>query len=81
MKDSIKIFNKKIGERVSKLRKDRGLSQEDLAIMCNKQKQNISRLETGSINPSLFYLYELSMVLNVKISDFFKDDNNDKNDS
>ena len=62
-------FNKEIGKQILKIRKDRGLSQVEFGLICKKSKQNINRLEKGLINPSLFYIYELSTALNVKISD------------
>ncbi|MBK8369759.1 MAG: helix-turn-helix transcriptional regulator [Bacteroidetes bacterium] len=33
-----------------------------------KHKQNINRLEAGAMNPSAYYLYELSKALKVPMS-------------
>ncbi|MBK6984339.1 MAG: helix-turn-helix transcriptional regulator [Bacteroidetes bacterium] len=64
-------FTKKLGKRISKLREERKLSQVDLARLCNKPKQNINRLEAGAINPTAFYLHELSNALKVPIETLF----------
>lgn len=31
----------KVGERIKKLREDKGISQQDLAAMCNFEKGNV----------------------------------------
>lgn len=63
------IFLKKLGERISQLREDKGLNQTQLAYRCGKDKQSINRLEKGNINPSAYYLYQLSIVLDVPVSE------------
>ena len=42
---------KKLGRQIAKLRHAAGLTQDDLAERCSKEKQNISRLETGPGQP------------------------------
>ncbi|MFN4286719.1 MAG: helix-turn-helix domain-containing protein [Lacibacter sp.] len=39
--------------------------------MCLKDRQSLNRLEKGKINPSVFYLLELSLELKVDLKDFF----------
>jgi len=56
-------FTKKLGLRVTELREKQKISQAELGRRCNKHKQNISRLEAGDMNPSAYYLYELSIGL------------------
>lgn len=46
------MINYQIGERIKKLRKARGLSQADFAKRLGVHKGHISRLETGTANPS-----------------------------
>lgn len=65
------VFTEKLGQNIAKLRAERKMTQVQLANKCNKPKQNINRLEAGSINPTAFYLYELSKVLKVPIEKLF----------
>lgn len=58
-----------LGLRIRKLRKEKGLSQSELANMINKDQQSIQRLEKGKINPSIIYLIEIAMGLDSNVSD------------
>ncbi len=64
-------FLKKLGSHIIQLRKQRGLSQSELANKCGKDPQSLERVENGKTNPSSFYLYELSKALNIPIKDLF----------
>lgn len=64
-------FLKKLGKNITKLREKAGLSQTELALRCNKDRQSLNRLEKGRINPSAFYLSEIAAELNIPISVFF----------
>ena len=59
----------KIGERIIKLRTQKGLSQSDLARACNKDRQAIEKIENGRVNPTLYTLLEISEALQVPLSD------------
>ena len=50
---------------IRKIRKRRGLTQEELASECDTHKNIISRLETGKIGLSLTWMETLSKVLKV----------------
>lgn len=66
-------FLKKLGKNIAGLREKAGLSQTDLALRCDKDKQSLNRLEKGRINPSAYYLSEIATELNVplwKLLDF-----------
>jgi len=58
-----------IGSRVKLLRESKGVSQQDLAAICNFEKGNMSRLEAGRTNPTITTLYKISQALEVKITD------------
>jgi putative transcriptional regulator len=60
-------FTKKLGKRITKIREEKKLTQVQLAKLCKKPKQNINRLEAGTINPTAYFLYELSIALKVPI--------------
>ena len=55
----------KFGERVSELRKDRGLKQKDIAIELNVAVSTVSNYETDSHEPDLDNLCKLADMLGV----------------
>jgi transcriptional regulator with XRE-family HTH domain len=61
-----------IGNRIKLLRESKGVSQQDLAAMCNFEKGNMSRLESGRTNPTITTLYKISQALDVKITDLLE---------
>jgi transcriptional regulator with XRE-family HTH domain len=61
-----------IGNRIKLLRESKGVSQQDLAAMCNFEKGNMSRLEAGRTNPTITTLYKISQALDVKITDLLE---------
>lgn len=63
---------KKLGSRIRALRLEKGLSQVELANSIGKDQQSIQRLETGRINPSVYYLLEVSKGLDVDLIDLIK---------
>jgi putative transcriptional regulator len=64
------ILLKNLGERIRKIREEKGITQKELAYSISKDQQSIQRLETGRINPSIFYLYEVASGLDVNIENF-----------
>lgn len=62
-------FLKKVGKRITLLREKKGLSQTELAFRCDKDKQSLNRLEKGKINPSIFYLKEIALELDVSLKE------------
>ncbi len=60
---------KRIGQRVKVLRKQRGLTQDQLAKTSGFKRPNISRLEAGTHVPGLPLLERLAKSLRVNISD------------
>uniref|UniRef100_UPI003217AC0D helix-turn-helix domain-containing protein n=1 Tax=uncultured Draconibacterium sp. TaxID=1573823 RepID=UPI003217AC0D len=59
----------KIGERIRILRESKGITQQNLAAICNFEKANLSRLEAGRTNPTISTLYKISQALKVSISE------------
>lgn len=53
-------FLKKLGRNIARLREEAGLSQTELALRCDKDRQSLNRLEKGRINPSVFYLSQIA---------------------
>ncbi|WP_321289374.1 helix-turn-helix transcriptional regulator [uncultured Sunxiuqinia sp.] len=59
----------KIGERIRFLREQKGISQQNMAAICNFEKANLSRIEAGRTNPTISTLYKISQALETTISD------------
>jgi len=64
---------KKVGKRIQELRLSKGLSQVDLVgkIDGDIDTTNISRIESGRTNPTLYTLYRIANALEVEVKDFF----------
>ncbi len=62
-------LQKKIGQRIIELRKEKGWSQADLARACNKDRQAIEKIENGKVNTTIFSLYEISQALEVSLAE------------
>ena len=58
------------GGGVKQRRKAAGLSQEELALRVGAGQGYISRLEAGTLNPTLETMAELAAVLGITIGDF-----------
>jgi transcriptional regulator with XRE-family HTH domain len=59
-------FKNIVGEKIRSLRKGAGLSQEVLAERCGIFRTYLSRIESGSANPSLVVLVTLAKALDVE---------------
>ena len=60
-------FLKKLGKNIARLREDAGLSQTELALRCDKDRQSLNRLEKGRINPSIYYLSQIAEELKTPV--------------
>ena len=62
---------KVVGKKIQEIRVRKGLSQVDLVglIEGNIDTTNISRIESGRTNPTLYNLYRISQALNVTLVD------------
>lgn len=63
----------KIGKRIEKTRRKKGLSQDDLAHIADMDRSHLAKLEEGKINPSIRSLHKLARKLKVRIASFLKD--------
>lgn len=66
-----KLSQEKLSEIVRSLRKEKGLTQADLAKSCGINRSIISRLELSDYKPSLDQLEALAEVLGFEIGDLF----------
>jgi transcriptional regulator with XRE-family HTH domain len=62
-------IQKRFGERVRELRKQKGLSQEALALVCDLDRTYIGGVERGERNISLVNIYKIAEALGVKASE------------
>ncbi len=62
----------KFGNQVKKIRLEKGLSQEALALEADLDRTYIPSIEKGKRNVSLEVIYKLAKALNIDIADFFK---------
>ena len=62
-------FQKKLGKNIARIREEAGISQAELALRCDKDKQSLNRLEKGRINPSVYYLLEIARELKVPVKE------------
>lgn len=63
----------KIGERIRNLRLASDLTQEELAERADLAKSFISQLERDQVSISVDNLLEILRVMNVRVSDFFRE--------
>ena len=59
----------KINEKIMKLRKKAGLSQEELAEKLSVTRQTVSKWELGTINPKMDKIQEMSKIFNVTLEE------------
>jgi transcriptional regulator with XRE-family HTH domain len=71
---NIKLSQKQIGQRITKLRKMKGLSQEDLAKNIKISRPSLAQIELGNRSVDIFELQKLSLVLEFSLDDFMSKD-------
>jgi transcriptional regulator with XRE-family HTH domain len=64
-------IKKKFGNNLKRLRREKGISQESLALSANLDRTYISSIEKGERNVSITVVEKLANALNVKISELF----------
>lgn len=70
----MELSQKQIGQRVSELRKMKGLSQEDLAKSVKISRPSLAQIELGNRGIDVLELQKLSMVLEFSLDDFMSKD-------
>lgn len=56
---------------LEKLRREKGISQEELANNLKVSRQTISSIENGRYNPSIILAFKIARYFNMKIEDIF----------
>ena len=67
---NIKLSQKQIGQRITELRKMKGLSQEDLAKSVKISRPSLAQIELGNRTVDVLEFQRLSMVLGFSLDDF-----------
>lgn len=70
MENEIRV---RFGKTLRRLRKNQGVSQEAFAAKCNLHRTYISDIERGERNVSLENIEKIATVLNIQISELFKE--------
>ncbi len=60
------------GEKVRKLRKEKDISQEELAEKIKRDPRTVVAIETGKRNPTLNTIYKIAQALNVSLSELLR---------
>jgi len=66
------VIQKRIGERIKKLRSTTGLSQEKFALKIGMDRTYFSSVEAGKRNISIVNLEKIANGLDVTLSELFK---------
>lgn len=69
-----KLSQKKIGQRLTDLRKRRGFSQEDLAKAVKISRSSVAQIELGNRSVNIMELQRLSIILGFSLDDFVSGD-------
>ncbi len=68
LKDSIP---KIIGTRIKNLRKEKGLTQTELAELVGKDRQYLYKIEKGKVTPNIVTISALAIALEISLKNFF----------
>jgi len=63
---------KKIGEKITKYRKEKKLTVKELGYECDMEKSNLIPIEKGRINVTISTLVKIAKALNVEVKSFFE---------
>ena len=67
-----KSFLEQLGENIKKRREELGISQSELAKRCDRDRQNINRIEKGNVNVSIGYLKIIAENLDMKLAELLE---------
>ena len=63
-----------VGDRIRTLRKDRNLTQAELAASIGIQQSDLCRMENGEYKVSLETLFKILSIFQINIAEFFHED-------
>lgn len=57
--------------KLEQIRKDRGITQEELANILEVSRQTVNSLENGRYNPSILLAFKIAKVFGLQIEEIF----------
>ncbi|MGL4346213.1 MAG: helix-turn-helix transcriptional regulator [Cellulosilyticaceae bacterium] len=69
-----------MNNRLEEIRKQKDITQEELAAVLEVSRQTISSLEKGRYNPSIILAFKIARYFNMSIEDIFIFEEDSKND-
>lgn len=60
-----------MNNRIQMLRKEKRMTQEELAELCKVTRQTIISLESGRYNPSIFLAHKIAQIFGLTIEQVF----------
>lgn len=60
---------KQLGEKIREIRKEKGLTQEELAELAKVDPKSIVEIENGKRNPTFKTINKIALALKISISD------------
>lgn len=66
-----RLFLKQLGERITQIRKEKGISQVELGEKCDMEKPSMNRIEKGGTNPTILTLKKICKELEIELHDLF----------
>lgn len=61
----------KIGERIKNIRKEKKITQTELAQLTGKDRQYVYKIEKGIVTPNVVTITLLALAMGVNVTDFF----------
>jgi transcriptional regulator with XRE-family HTH domain len=71
---SIKLTQQQIGQRITELRKQKSLSQVDLAKLVKMPRSSLAQIEVGKRGVDIFELQKIASILEFSLDDFMSED-------
>lgn len=62
----------RLGEKIKQFRKEKNMTQLELAVQCNFEKASMSRIESGKTNITVLTLRKISKALDADPAKFFE---------
>lgn len=72
------VFRKQLGQRIQQLRKEKGLTQENLSLESDISRSHIAMIEAGKRDITVSAMFKISRALGVTLTDIFSFDDLDK---
>ncbi len=67
-----------MGQRIQQLRKEKGLTQENLSLESDISRSHIAMIEAGKRDVTISLMFKISRALGVTLADIFSFDDLDK---